>query len=373
MLDKTYKDWLIELKRTIRSTQIKASLAVNATVIQFYWDLGKMIAEKQTAYGTRFLEQLSNDLKAEFPTMEGLSRRNLSNMVIFYRFYSKVKQPVAQLKELGENAIWQQAVAKLENGKQATDKISQQAVDLNWQQLVAQIPWGHNILIFSKSADVLEAQFYIQKTIENGWSRAVLTQQIESGLYKRQGKAITNFKNTLPESSSDLAHQLMKDPYQFDFLALTDNYKERELENALVENITKFLLELGSGFAYVGKQVPLLVGDTEYRIDLLFYHLKLRAYVVVELKAADFEPEFAGKLSFYLSAANDLLRHPSDNPTIGLLICKNKNNIIVEYALKNINQPIGVSEYQLTRLFPKEFKSSLPTIEEIENELKDRE
>lgn len=174
MLDKTYKDWLIELKRTIRSTQIKASLAVNATVIQFYWDLGQMITEKQTAYGTGFLEQLSKDHKVEFPSMEGLSRRNLSNMVNFYRFYSIVQQPVGQLKELGENAIWQQAVAKLENGKQPTDKISQQAVDLNWQQLVAQIPWGHNILIFSKSADVLEARFYIQKTIENGWSRAVL-------------------------------------------------------------------------------------------------------------------------------------------------------------------------------------------------------
>lgn len=341
MLDKTYKDWLIELKRTIRSTQIKASLAVNATVIQFYWDLGKMITEKQTAWGTGFLEQLSKDLKAEFSDMQGLSFRNLKYCRQFYQFYSPSigQQPVAQFV----------------------------------QQLVAQIPWGHNILIFSKSKDTEQARFYIQKTIENGWSRDILSLQIKSNLYERQGKAITNFKNTLPVTSSDLAHQLLKDPYQFDFLTLTENYKERELENALVDNITKFLLELGSGFAYVGKQVPMQVGDTEYRIDLLFYHLKLRAYVVVELKAADFEPEFAGKLSFYLSAANDLLRHPSDNPTIGLMICKNKNNIIAEYALKNINQPIGVTEYQLTRLFPEEFKSSLPTIEEIENELKDEE
>jgi predicted nuclease of restriction endonuclease-like (RecB) superfamily len=367
MLDKTYKDWLIELKRTIRSTQIKASLAVNATVIQFYWDLGKMITEKQTAWGTGFLQQLSKDLKAEFPDMEGLSFRNLKYCRQFYQFYSPLngQQAVAHLKELGENAIGQQAVANLANHTQAGQEAG--------QQLVAQIPWGHNILIFSKSKDTEQARFYIQKTIENGWSRDILSLQLKSNLYERQGKAITNFKNTLPDTSSDLAHQLLKDPYQFDFLTLTENYKERELENALVENITKFLLELGSGFAYVGKQVPMLVGDTEYRIDLLFYHLKLRAYVVVELKAADFEPEFAGKLSFYLSAANDLLRHPSDNPTIGLLICKNKNNIIAEYALKNINQPIGVSEYQLTRLFPEEFKSSLPTIEEIENELKDEE
>ena len=357
-----YKEWLSNLKSKIRSTQIKTALAVNAGLIGFYWELGKMISEKQTVWGSKFIEQLSKDLKAEFPGMEGFSRRNLFNTVQFYSFYSIVQQPVGQ--------IVQQVVAQLPNGSKTTNEKSQQAVDLNWQQLVAKIPWGHNILIFSKSVDINEAWFYIQKTIEDGWSRAVLTLQIESGLYQRQGKAITNFKKTLPDISSDLAHQLLKDPYQFDFLTLTENYKEHELENALVENITKFLLELGSGFAYVGKQVPMQVGEKEFAIDLLFYHLKLRAYVVIELKTTEFEPEYAGKLSFYLSAANDLLRHPTDNPTIGLLICKNKNNIIVEYALKNINQPIGVSEYELTRQFPEQFRSSLPTIEEIENELK---
>ena len=357
-----YKEWLSNLKSKIRSTQIKTALAVNAGLIGFYWELGKMISEKQTVWGSKFIEQLSKDLKAEFPGMEGFSRRNLFNTVQFHSFYSKVQQPVGQ--------IVQQVVAQLPNGSKTTNEKSQQAVDLNWQQLVAKIPWGHNILIFSKSVDINEAWFYIQKTIEDGWSRAVLTLQIESGLYQRQGKAITNFKKTLPDISSDLAHQLLKDPYQFDFLTLTENYKEHELENALVENITKFLLELGSGFAYVGKQVPMQVGEKEFAIDLLFYHLKLRAYVVIELKTTEFEPEYAGKLSFYLSAANDLLRHPTDNPTIGLLICKNKNNIIVEYALKNINQPIGVSEYELTRQFPEQFRSSLPTIEEIENELK---
>jgi len=372
-------------------------LAVNATVIQFYWDLGKMITEKQTAWGTKFIEQLSKDLKAEFPNMEGFSRRNLFNTIQFYRFYSIihqpigliwqqpvaklnkiekneiVQQPVAQLKDLEQNAIGQHIVAQLPNRTQVGEDTSQQAVDQFVQQVVGQIPWGHNILIFSKSSDINEARFYIHKTIENGWSRDILGLQIKSNLYERQGKAISNFKDTMPDASSDLAHQLLKDPYQFDFLTLTENYKERELENALVENITKFLLELGSGFAYVGKQVPIQVGEKLYRMDLLFYHLKLRAYVVIELKVSDFEPEYAGKLSFYLSAANDLLRHPSDNPTIGLLICKNKNNIVAEYALKNINQPIGVTEYQLTKLFPEEFKSSLPTIEEIENELKDDE
>ena len=333
-----YKDWLVELKSKIRSVQLKAAVAVNSALIEFYWDLGKMIFDKKTIWGGKFVEQLSKDLKSEFPNMEGLSRRNLFNAQKFYEFYSSL--------------------------------IVQQAVALFSQQPVAQIPWGHNILIFSKSSDVDEAMFYVQMTIENSWSRDVLGLQIKSSLYQRQGKAIHNFKQTLPDPMSDLAGQLLKDPYNFDFLTLTENYKERELENALVENVTKFLLELGSGFAYVGKQVPLEVGGEEFFIDLLFYHLKLRAYIVIELKVKDFIPEYAGKLSFYLSAANNLLKHPTDNPTIGLLICKNKNDIIAEYALKNINQPIGVTEYQLTKLFPEEFKSSLPSIEEIENELR---
>jgi predicted nuclease of restriction endonuclease-like (RecB) superfamily len=369
MLSTEYKDWLKELKGKVRSAQLKAAVAVNTELILLYWDLGKMITEKQTAWGTNFLEQLSKDLKVEFPEMAGFSRRNLSNAANFYQFYN--------------NSIWQQPVAKLEIASDKPNELIQQSVGLIGQQpvdhlqtsstigqqLVAQIPWSHNILIFSKSKDIQEAQFYIQQTIENGWSRDVLKSQLKSNLYERQGKAINNFKNTLPATSSDLAQQLLKDPYQFDFLSLTETYKERELETALVENITKFLLELGSGFAYVGKQVPLEIGGQEYFIDLLFYHLKLRAYVVIELKATDFIPEFAGKLSFYLSATNDLLKHPTDNPTIGLLICKNKNNIVAEYALSNINHPIGVSEYELSKLFPEELKSSLPTIEEIENEL----
>ena len=335
-----YKDWLVELKSKIRSVQLKAAVAVNSALIEFYWDLGKMITEKQaqTTWGDKLIDQVAKDLKSEFQDMTGLSNSNLKYCKRFYIFYQYV--------------------------------IGQQPVDQFRQQLVAQIPWGHNILIFSKSSDVEEAMFYVQMTIENSWSRDILGLQIKSSLYQRQGKAIHNFKQTLPDPMSDLAGQLLKDPYNFDFLTLTENYKERELENALVENVTKFLLELGSGFAYVGKQVPLEVGGEEFFIDLLFYHLKLRAYIVIELKVKDFIPEYAGKLSFYLSAANDLLKHPTDNPTIGLLICKNKNDIIAEYALKNINQPIGVTEYQLTKLFPEEFKSSLPSIEEIENELR---
>jgi predicted nuclease of restriction endonuclease-like (RecB) superfamily len=359
MLDNAYKDWLIELKQKVRTAQLKAAVAVNTELIMLYWELGKMITEKQTAWGSKFLEQLSRDLRTEFPDMQGFSERNLKYCRQFYQFYFP--------------SIGQQVVAQLEQPNKTNDtpQIVNPA-DFNTlfrQQPVAQIPWGHNILIFSKSRSADEAEFYAGQTLQNGWSRNILSLQINANLFQRQGKAVHNFQNTLPEITSDLAHQMIKDPYQFDFLALTDNYKERELEHALVNNITNFLLELGSGFAYIGRQVSLMIGDQEYFIDLLFYHLKLRAYVVVELKTTDFIPEYAGKLSFYLSAANDLLKHPTDNPTIGLLICKNKNNIIAEYALKDINQPIGVSEYQLSKLFPEEFKSSLPTIEEIEKEL----
>jgi predicted nuclease of restriction endonuclease-like (RecB) superfamily len=340
---------LVELKQKVRSAQLKAAVAVNTALIEFYFELGKSIAEKQTAWGTGFLRQLSQDLRSEFPTMEGFSETNLRYCRLFYQYL----QVRPQVEDETKTAI----------RPQLGDELLLNAFK--------SIPWGHIKLIINKIKDVEAALFYANKTIDEGWSRNILSLQLGNNLYERQGKAIHNFKNTLPEVTSDLAGQLLKDPYQFDFLSLTADYKERELENALVENITKFLLELGSGFAYVGKQVPLQVGDEEFFIDLLFYHLKLRAYVIIELKATDFRPEYAGKLSFYLSAANDLLKHPSDNPTIGLMVCKNKNNVVAEYALKNIMQPIGVSEYELTKLFPEEFKSSLPTIEEIENELSD--
>jgi predicted nuclease of restriction endonuclease-like (RecB) superfamily len=295
-----YKDWLKDVKERIRVARIKASLAANAELIKFYWELGEMMTEvsSKATWGNNWIAQLSKDLKREFPDMEGFSKTNLYNIRRLYQFY---------------------------------------ADDIIFHQLGGKLPWRHHVEIFTRVESLSEAHFYIQKTLENGWSRDVLSLQIKSNLYQRQGKAINNFKETLPNSTSDLATQILKDPYNFDFLALTENYKERELENALVDNVTKFLLELGSGFAYVGKQVPMQVGGQEYFIDLLFYHLKLRAYVVIELKASHFIPEYAGKLSFYLSAANDILRHPSDSPTIGLLICKDKNDIVAEYSLKNIN------------------------------------
>lgn len=223
----------------------------------------------------------------------------------------------------------------------------------------------------SKAKSVTEALFYVQKTLEQGWSRNMLTNYMDAGLFETEGKSISNFKNTLPALQSDLAQQTLKDPYNFDFLTLRNGYVERELEDALTENITKFLIELGNGFAYVGRQVRLEVGGDEFFIDLLFYHLKLRSYVVIELKTGDFQPEYIGKLGFYVSAVNHEMKHPQDNPTIGLLICKSKNNIVAQYTLDTANLPIGISEYELSKLYLKDFKSSLPSIEEIENELKD--
>lgn len=342
-----YKQWLIDLKKRIRQSQLKAVVKVNSELISLYWSMGEDIIEKQekAKWGDGFITQLSKDLKEEFPNMQGFSVRNIKYIRQWYLFYNQ------------KDKFGQQAVAQLDKEKV--------------QQLVAQIPWGHNLKIISKCKNIDEALFYINKTIEFGWSRDMLDTHIRLEEHKRVGSSTTNFTLTLPPIQSDLAQQTLKDPYNFDFLTLSENYKERELEDALTDNITRFLLELGSGFAYVGRQVPLTVGDKEFFIDLLFYHLKLRCYVVIELKAVDFIPEFAGKLSFYLSAVNDILAHSTDNPTIGLMICKSKNHFVAEYALKGINQPIGVSEYELTKHFPKDFKGSLPTIEEIEAELEE--
>jgi predicted nuclease of restriction endonuclease-like (RecB) superfamily len=287
---------------------------------------------------------------------------------VFYRNAPIRQQVVA---ELVGNINSQQVAAKLypDIVEQAVPQLENHSV----LELIGKIPWGHNILILQKIKNASEALFYVKQTIKNSWSRSILQMNIETDLYTRQGKAITNFEITLPKPQSDLANALIKDPYDFDFLELRQDYNERELENALTENITKFLLELGAGFAFVGKQHHLQVSTKDYYIDLLFYHLKLRSYVVIELKAVDFEPEFAGKLNFYLSAVDDLLRHQDDNPSIGIIICKSKDKIEAEYALRDINKPIGISKYELTKLFPKEFKGSLPTIAEIESELSLRE
>ncbi|ABG60182.1 PDDEXK nuclease domain-containing protein [Cytophaga hutchinsonii] len=366
--DIAYKNWIVELKSKIRSSQVKASLAINAALIEFYWDLGKMIAEKQTAWGTKFIEQVSHDLQVEFPEMKGLSTTNLKYCRSFYLFY--------------QNAIGQQAVAQLPvtpNVQQGVGEISQQSVDqlqhiekqvnVFGQQFVAQIPWGHNILIFTKSKSYTEAQFYLQQTISNAWGRETLALQIKSQLFERQGKAITNFKQTLPEPLSDLAQQTLKDPYNFDFVNMAGTMKEKDLEKQLITHISKFLLELGKGFAFVGQQYHLEIAENDYYLDLLFYHIKLKCYVVIELKNTKFVPEYTGKMNFYLSAVDTLLKQDDDKPTIGILLCRDKNNIEAEFALRDINKPIGISEFSFTEILPENLKSSLPTVEELENEL----
>ncbi len=359
--DIQYKKWLADLKNKVRSIQIKAAIAVNKELLTFYWELGADIVQKQstTNWGDGFLSQLSADLMDEFPDMKGFSVRNLKYIRQWYLFYCSDFQ-------IGSPAIGQQLVAQLENksrhhtGKSVKQDISQ----------IIQIPWGHNIVVITKIKNVDEAIFYVQKTIQNNWSRAVLTHYIESGLYSREGKAITNFHATLPTPQSDLARQTLKDPYKFDFLNLREKHDEKELENALLNHVTKFLLELGAGFSYIGRQYRLEIHGDEFFIDLLFYHVRLHSYVVIELKTVKFKPEFAGKLNFYISAVDGILKTENDNPSIGILICKSKNDTVVEYALKDIHKPIGVSEYIITKNLPKEFRSSLPSIEEIEAELR---
>ena len=352
IISSEYKEWINEIKQKFQRSQIKASVQVNSTLLEFYWNLGNEIVEKQknSTWGSGFLQQLSNDLSAEFSDVKGFSYRNLKYVRQWFLFYTtmdtKGKQLVAQFDD-----------------KKRKQVVSQ----------ILMIPWGHNIAIIQKCKTIEEAIYYVQNTIKNGISRNVLIHQIETNLYARDGKAITNFEATLPPIQSDLAKEITKDPYNFDFLSLTKGYLEKELENALTDNITKFLLELGSGFAFVGRQYKLLVGGDEFRIDLLFYHIKLKCYVVVELKVEAFKPEFAGKLSFYTSAVDGELKDKNDNPTIGILICKSKNDIVVEYALKDINKPLGISEYELTEILPKEYKSSLPSIEQIEAQLEDED
>ncbi|HAH31763.1 MAG TPA: DUF1016 domain-containing protein [Elusimicrobia bacterium] len=361
--DKNYKAWLTELKGKIRNTQLKAAVTVNTQLLEFYWELGADIIAKQTqaAWGSGLIDQLSKDLMSEFPEMKGFSRRNLMYIQEWYLFYTKsiVQQAVGQ--------IARQPVSQLQKNQfvpQPVGQLVQQPV-----ALITQIPWGHNIAIISKCENIDEALYYAQSTTKYNWSRTVLVHQIESGLYKREGKAVNNFAVTLPKPQSDLAVQTLKDPYIFDFLSMTGDYREKELENAIVSHVTQFLLELGAGFSYIGRQMPLQVDDREFFIDLLFYHTKLHCYVVVELKTVGFEPEHAGKLNFYLKAVDSQLRTGQDNPTVGILICKSKNKLVVEYALSDIRKPIGVSEYKLTQSLPKSIKSSLPSIKEIEKEL----
>ena len=342
-VDSNYAAAITQIKAEIETSRLNAAISVNKHLLLLYWRIGNIILQRQNeeGWGTKVIERLSIDLRREFPDMKGTSARNLKYMRVFAEAYPEfVQQAAAQIQD---NSIVQVPLA--------------------------QLTWYHHITLIDKLKNIEERSFYIKKAAENGWSRNVLVHQIESQLYHRQGKAVSNFNETLPAPHSDLAKEILKDPYKFDFLNLSEEYFEKDLEDALVSHITKFLLELGAGFSYVGRQYNLEIGGEDFYIDLLFYHLKLRSYIVIELKTGKFIPEYASKLNFYLSAVDDLLKHKTDSPTLGILICKERNKIIAEYALRDINKPIGVAAYELTQAIPEGFKGSLPTIEELENEL----
>ncbi len=344
LINNEYQQWIADLKQRIHRSQIKASLKVNAEMLQLYWKLGKDIAERKidAAWGSGFYRTLSHDLKQEFPDIKGFSETNLKYIKRFYLFYSQ------------------------------SDIIRQQVADELPEYMVS-IPWFHHVYIFTKCSSVDEAFFYINRTIEHGWSRAVLEHQVDLNLYQRDSKAVSNFTKTLPAPLSDLAQQVTKDPYTFDFLAVRDRYDEKELQKHLTQNMTKFLLELGAGFSFYGQEVHLNVAGDDFYIDLLFYHTKLHCYVVVELKTVKFKPEHIGQLKFYVTAVDNQLKAEMDNPTIGLLICKDKNDVVAGYTLSDIDSPIGISSYEIYNKLSANFKSSLPTIEEIEKELSDKE
>lgn len=327
-----YGDWLADLKDRIHAAQQRATLAVNRELVLLYWQIGHDILTRQAqqGWGAKVIERLAQDLRAAFPDMKGFSPRNLKYMRAFAEAWSDAEFV---------------------------------------QQAAAQLPWGHNLVLLDKLPGPETRRWYAAKAIEHNWSRNILVMQIETRLLERSGKAVSNFESHLPKPHSDLARESLKDPYRFDFLGLTDEAQEREIENALVKHVTEFLLELGAGFAFVGQQVLLDVGGDEFFIDLLFYHLKLRCYVVIELKAGKFKPEHLGQLSFYLTAVDAQLKHPHDGPTIGLLLCKSKNKVVAEYALRDNARPIGVAEYQLVESLPPELQTSLPSIEQIEREL----
>lgn len=362
-----YGNLLSDIKTRIRQAQVKATLSANSEMILMYWDIGRMIQERQDreGWGTAVIPRLARDIRNELPEEKGFSERNIKRMLRFYREYPNIlpimPQAVAQLQQ-AEN----KDVLKV---PQAVGPLTVNELSVIMQRLVAQIPWGHNILLMERVKDLSSRFWYMEQTIQNGWSRDTLGLMIKSGVHLRQGKAVSNFSLTLPNPQSDLARQSLKDPYIFDFLTLTEPFNEREMETELIKHLEKFLLELGAGFSFVGRQYQLTISDKDFYIDLLFYHLKLRCFIVIELKKGDFKPEYAGKMNFYCSAVDDLLKHQTDQPTIGLILCQTKDRILAEYALRDVHKPIGISEYELTRFLPDNLKSSLPSIEEIEAEL----
>jgi predicted nuclease of restriction endonuclease-like (RecB) superfamily len=352
-----YVQLLRDIKARIQQSRTRAIFTLNAEMIRLYWDIGRMIDERQRqeGWGTAVIPRLARELHNELPEEKGYSERNIKRMLAFYRGYRDpaaiVPQPVAQSGAVQEVP-------------RTVAQTSAPADSLLWV-----IPWGHHAVLMEKVSDLPTRRWYMEETLANGWSRDVLSMAIGADAYRRRGGAVTNFDQNLPAPQSDLAQQTLKDPYIFDFVTLDKPFHERELETNLIHHLEKFLLELGHGFAFVGRQYRIDVDGTDFYIDLLFYHLKLRAFIVIDLKTGAFRPEFAGKINFYCNVINDTLRHPTDQPTIGLILCQGKDRLLAEYALSGIDKPIGVSSYELTRALPASLQSALPTVEEIEAEL----
>jgi len=360
-----YRSWVKELKQRYLSARLKASIDANRTLLEYYWSLGRDIADKQYAntYGSGFYKTLSHDLRSEMPEEKGFSESNIRYM---YRFYELYNQEIVNLPQGAENFASTNLPQGVDDFK--TANLPQHAEKLFVE--ICSIPWDHQRRIIDKcKGDAKKALFFVRKVIENSWGRDVLLNFLGTDLYERQAKAITNFSKTLPALQSDLAQQTTKDPYVFNFLTMTEDYNEKELEDALVANVTKFLVELGTGFAYMGRQYRMQVGEKEIFVDLLFYNTRLHAYVCIELKTGSFQAAHLGQLGLYVSAVNHQLKTEHDNPTIGLLICKDKDNIEAQYSLEAYNLPLGISQYELSKLIPTEIKSSLPSIEEIESSL----
>lgn len=344
-----YRQWVIEVCSRFRSNQIKAAVSINTALLEFYWGLGQDIVNLnlEKNYGSGTMNAISQDLQKNLPGVKGLSPINIYYTKRFYILYDQLIEKFPQVVEkFGKDGIF---------------------------QILFSIPWGHHRYIIDKfSKNPQRAFYYVLQTHINGWSRAVLLNMVELDRQEPLGKAISNFELTLPDIQSDLAQEITKDPYTFDFAAVSQPYHENELKKALEDNISQFLLELGSGFAYMGREYRLVVGDTEQFIDLLFYNTLIRSYVVIEIKVTKFQPGDIGQLGTYVSAVNHQLKGEHDNPTIGLLICKDKDSVLAQYAVESSSQPIGISEYELSKLFPENFKGTLPSIEEIENEIKDK-
>jgi len=368
-----YAPLLADIKARVQAARIKAGLAANREMLQLYWDIGRLILGRQRreGWGAKVIDRLSRDLQSAFPGQEGFSPRNLKYMRAFAAAWPEtviVQQPAGRLENPPEPSL---PTVRRPVVVPAQPPRGEQPVAAIVQQAAAQLPWYHHCVLLDKLSSPADRLWYAAKAVEHGWSRNVLALQIESGLHRRQGKAVTNFQSTLPPVQSDLAQGLTKDPYLFDFLTLRDDANERAVEEGLLAHVEKFLLELGAGFALVGRQVHLEVGDQDFRLDLLFYHLKLRCFVVVDLKAREFTPEAAGKMNFYLSAVDDRFRQAGDQPSIGLILCRSRNRVIAEYALRDLSKPIGVSGYvtKLVESLPKSLVGAVPSVVELEKGL----